>query len=66
MPDELPSLDDNTFEPLVKAGDTTLIAFGAPWCPWSQRLEPIWKKTYAALKAKPYAHAVRMGRVDCT
>ena len=66
FPDELPTVDDRSFEALVKASDTTLVSFGAPWCPWSQRLEPVWRKTYALLKDKPYAHAVRMGKVDCT
>ena len=45
MPTELPRLKDDDFERVVKQGDVSLIAFGAPWCPWSQRLEPIWRKT---------------------
>jgi len=66
MPTELPRLKDDDFERVVKQGDVSLIAFGAPWCPWSQRLEPIWRKTYAELQDKPYATHVRMGKVDCT
>jgi len=66
MPTELPRLMDDDFERVVKAGDVSLVAFGAPWCPWSQRLEPIWRKTYAELQNKPYATHVRMGKVDCT
>ena len=46
MPTELPRLKDDDFERIVKAGDVSLVAFGAPWCPWSQRLEPIWRKTH--------------------
>ena len=66
MPTELPRLKDDDFERVVKQGDVSLVAFGAPWCPWSQRLEPIWRKTYVELQEKPYASHVRMGKVDCT
>ena len=66
MPTELPRLKDDDFERVVKQGDVSLVAFGAPWCPWSQRLEPIWRKTYVELQEKPYASHVRMGKVACT
>jgi hypothetical protein len=66
QPSELPRLTDDDFERVVKQGDISLVAFGAPWCPWSQRLEPVWRKTYAEMMEKPYAANVRMGRVDCT
>ena len=66
MPDELPQLGDKDFEHFVKTSDLVLVAFGAPWCPWSQRLEPVWAKTHEELKKQPYAGQVRMGRVDCT
>jgi len=66
LPSMLPTLDDSMFEPFIKSHDLVLVAFGAPWCPWSQRLEPVWLKTWQALKSKPYAKWVRMGKVDCT
>merc|ERR1711920_578032 len=66
LPSELPALDDLMFEGFVRSHDLVLVAFGAPWCPWSQRLEPVWRKTWQLLKDKPYARWVRMGRVDCT
>ena len=66
LPDTLPTLDDSTFERFVMSNDLVLVAFGAPWCPWSQRLEPVWRKTWDSLKTKPYAQWVRMGKVDCT
>ena len=52
--------------PQVHAHQLVLVAFGAPWCPWSQRLEPVWRKTYEELKAKPYGERVRLAKVDCT
>lgn len=50
----------------MHAHQLVLVAFGAPWCPWSQRLEPVWRKTYEELKAKPYGERVRLAKVDCT
>ena len=69
--DELPSTMQqltrvNEFDMLVQNYDLVMVAYGAPWCPWSQRLEPVWKKTYEELKTKPFANQVRMAKVDCT
>ena len=66
LPETLPLLNENTFESVIKSYDLVLVAFGAPWCPWSQRLEPVWRKTWEMVKAKPYAPFVRVARVDCT
>ena len=66
MPENLPMLTEHEFDRFVKMNDLVLVAFGAPWCPWSQRLEPVWRKTYEELKKRPFAEHVRMGRVDCT
>ena len=66
MPDSVPLLTDKIFDDFVTGHDVTLVAFGAPWCPWSQRLEPVWRKAYEELKNQPYANQVRMARVDCT
>jgi len=43
------------------------VAFGAPWCPWSQRLEPVWLKTAEQLKqdANLFSQA-RIAQVVCT
>lgn len=66
MPETLPTLTQQTFDSFVTGHDLTMVAFGAPWCPWSQRLEPVWRKTYEELKKQPYAQQVRLGKVDCT
>jgi len=65
-PTVLPQLNDKDFDQYVKGADLVMVAFGAPWCPWSQRLEPVWRKTFTELQAKPFAPTVRMGKVDCT
>ena len=59
-------LTDHDFDRFVQMNGLVMIAFGAPWCPWSQRLEPVWRKTYEELRKKPWAESVRMARVDCT
>jgi len=66
VPSELPTLNDEQVEAFIKHNDLVLIAFGAPWCPWSQRLDPVWRKTWDVVKSKPYAQWVRVGKVDCT
>jgi len=66
MPDEMPRLTERNFDDIVKNHDLVMVAFGAPWCPWSQRLEPVWAKTYAMLRAAEWSSSVRMGKVDCT
>ena len=62
----MPQLTHHNFDEVIQNHDLVLVAFGAPWCPWSQRLEPIWKKTFEELKTQPFASQVRMGKVDCT
>lgn len=66
MPTDIPTLTEHDFDRFVKMNDLVLVAFGAPWCPWSQRLEPVWKKTYEELKTKPFSDHARMAKVDCT
>mmetsp|Transcript_5408 Transcript_5408/g.17930 ORF Transcript_5408/g.17930 Transcript_5408/m.17930 type:complete len:483 (+) Transcript_5408:76-1524(+) len=66
LPATLPQLNDHSFEQTIKSYDLVLVAFGAPWCPWSQRLDPVWRKTWELLKQKPYRDHVRIGKVDCT
>ena len=59
-------LNADNFETFVSHFELVLLAFGAPWCPWSQRLEPIWIKTHNELRGKPFASRVRVAKVDCT
>ena len=59
MPENVPMLTDADFDRFVQTNSLVMIAFGAPWCPWSQRLEPVWRKTYEELKKKPWAESVR-------
>ena len=59
-------LNDDDFDDFVKGTDLAMVAFGAPWCPWSQRLEPVWRKTFNELRNKPFGTSARLARVDCT
>jgi hypothetical protein len=46
-----------------------LVNFYAPWCPWSQRMAPVWEATARAMHAKypPLADGrVLLAKVDCT
>ncbi|KAG8464048.1 hypothetical protein KFE25_000216 [Diacronema lutheri] len=58
--------DIATFEALIGKSDLVLVNFYAPWCPWSQRLAPVWEEATEELSHKPFAHAVTMAKVDCT
>jgi thiol-disulfide isomerase/thioredoxin len=62
----LASLDAQSFDHFVNSHDLVLVAFMAPWCPWSQRLDPIWTKTHEELKRSPELAGARVARVDCT
>lgn len=65
-PGSLPTLTDHDFDTYVKGADLVMVVFGAPWCPWSQRLDPVWRKTFDELQTKPYAWYSRLAKVDCT
>lgn len=42
--------------------ELVMVAFGAPWCPWSQRLTPIWSKTCELdVPREPANHTVGEG-----
>ena len=62
-------LSPSTFETAKRRNTVLLVNFYAPWCPWSRRLDPVWKA--AALEThKKYpeslANKVRVAEVDCT
>ena len=66
LSNQLHNIDDGNFELFVGHFELVLVAFGAPWCPWSQRLEPIWTKTFEMVKQSPHAERVALAKVDCT
>jgi len=66
QPASLPQLTDGDFDDYIKGSELVLVAFGAPWCPWSQRLEPVWHKTFNEMKSRPAMAEAQMGKVDCT
>ena len=47
----------------MRAHRLALVAYGAPWCPYSRRLGPVWDEIAAVIGR---SDEVRLGRVDCT
>ena len=56
-------MNDN-FEEFVKPNTITMVNFYAPWCIWSQRLQPVWEHNAGLVDTKPYRNAVKFGRVN--
>lgn len=52
-----------TFAGYVRAHRLALVAYGAPWCPYSRRLAPVWDEIATVIG---FSDDVRLGRVDCT
>ena len=55
------------FEAAVARTDMLLVAFGANWCPWSQRLAPVfevrrWSNVVCASRREPALLAVLAAR----
>ena len=57
---------EDDFERHVAGKDLVMVAFGAPWCPWSRRLEPELQKLRDYIEADPLRYAAEVARVDCT
>jgi hypothetical protein len=53
------TLDARGFDAAVSSKQLVLVAFGAPWCPWSQRLQPAWRETAAKVHSEGYGELVR-------
>lgn len=54
------------FSAFVHSKDFVMVAYGAPWCPWSRRMEPVWKALHMTVLTSPLHDMVALGRVDCT
>eukprot|EP00964_Phaeocystis_antarctica_P022244 scaffold12339_cov53-Phaeocystis_antarctica.AAC.1 len=54
------------FSAFVNSKDFVMVAYGAPWCPWSRRMEPVWKALHMTVLTSPLHDTVALGRVDCT
>ena len=42
-PQERDTKERRHFSAFVNSKDFVMVAYGAPWCPWSRRMEPVWK-----------------------
>ena len=56
-------LDESSFPRFVAQHRLALIAYGAPWCPYSRRLAPVFDEVSLVVG---FNDEIRLGRVDCT
>ena len=61
---DVPQLDADGLAALLQKTTLTVVAYGAPWCPWSRRLEPVWQSLYQSME--PELWEIGIARVDCT
>jgi hypothetical protein len=54
------------FNAFVNSKELVMVAYGAPWCPWSRRIEPVWKALHMTVLTSDLDALVSIGRVDCT
>lgn len=65
--DSQPPAGARDFAAFVSGRQLVLVAFGAPWCPWSQKLLPIWDSVYERVRGDDVlSETVDIARVDCT
>ena len=68
-PDPVLELDAKSFEEAKRDNTVLLVNFYAPWCPWSRRLDPVWKASALEVHKKypkSLANRVVVAEVDCT
>ena len=51
---------------LLGQGEITLVNYFAPWCPWCQKLHPVWEHVAGLVKKEYGPTEINMARVDCT
>jgi thiol-disulfide isomerase/thioredoxin len=56
-------LTEHDFGTFTRRHPVALVAFGAPWCPYTRRLAPVWAEVAMRIGYHP---DVRLGWVDCT
>ena len=50
----------------VKGHSVTFVNFFAPWCFWSNKLQPAWTAVGQRLHRRAYEQSVKFIKVDCT
>ncbi len=66
VPDVSPLLDHTTLPAEIKKRRFVMVNFYAPWCPWCQRLAPIWEEAYSNIMKEHPDMEVLLAKVDCT
>ncbi|GAB5371075.1 hypothetical protein AAMO2058_001548200 [Amorphochlora amoebiformis] len=57
-------LDKESFSKYVDSHEWVFVYFGASWCHWCQKLDPIWKAAGEVLKNR--GAAITLPKVECT
>jgi len=57
---------EGALKELLQKGEITLVNYFAPWCPWCQRLHPVWEHVAGLVKKEYGPEEINMARVDCT
>ena len=51
------------FDAFVNSKELVMVAYGAPWCPWSRRMEPVWKALHMTVLTSQLLDQVALTRV---
>mmetsp|Transcript_48321 Transcript_48321/g.156213 ORF Transcript_48321/g.156213 Transcript_48321/m.156213 type:complete len:578 (+) Transcript_48321:42-1775(+) len=56
-----------SFDDYLLGKELSLVAFGAPWCPWSRKMEPVLEEAHELVQMDGLlSQTVGIARVDCT
>jgi len=56
-----------SFDDYLLDKELSLVAFGAPWCPWSRKMEPVLEEAHELVQMDGLlSQTVGIARVDCT
>lgn len=47
------------FDTFVSMSELVMVAFGAPWCPWSRKLTPVWEEVFRTVREESLLSQVR-------
>jgi len=59
-------LDKSSFDTYINDNEWVFVYFGAAWCHWCQKLDPVWKAAGEVLANRGAAAGITMPKVECT